>query len=315
MGFVYWLFQDLTTWYYVGLNIASIVAVTQKGKEMFGFSFILLDFFRRREGQVISKSVIQGGSGLIGSGKVACVLIMMFGCLGFWWFEDEINEFNDCTTAFQCIYQSMEAGLRGDIAGVHGNDFSDVLLAFPTEINKDIKKQFQFWFVTIFFLLWSYVLAGIVQGYIVDAFSMIRAVEIARERDSTKNCLVCSLSKFELQRVGVDFDEHIEEAHNRWSYLYLASAVRSEAPKGWLGTTGAIVKSALEQNSVEFMPLESSVELNLLDFDGRDRIDIAASNLEDLSEHVLRLEESIAAIDAKVQNVSEAVARAAPDEP
>ena len=71
----------------MGLNAASLVAITQKGKEMFGFCFILLDFFRRREGRVILQSVLQGAPGLLGSAKVAFVLLLMFGCLGFWIFE------------------------------------------------------------------------------------------------------------------------------------------------------------------------------------------------------------------------------------
>ena len=87
IGFGYWAVQDVPTWYFVGLNAASLVAITQKGKEMFGFCFILLDFFRRREGQVILQSVLQGAPGLLGSAKVAFVLLLMFGCLGFWFFE------------------------------------------------------------------------------------------------------------------------------------------------------------------------------------------------------------------------------------
>ena len=141
-----------------------------------------------------------------------------------------------------------------------------------------------------------YVLEGIVQGYIVDAFSEIRGAEAERESDSTTNCLVCSCSKFELQRVGVDFEEHVEEAHNRWSYLYLANSVRSEAAKGWLGTTAAIVKSALDQNSVDFMPLETTYEMNT-DHGQEDKIEL-------LSDHVIKLGQSIASMRAQLQEVS-----------
>ena len=134
------------------------------------------------------------------------------------------------------------------------------------------------------------------QGYIVDAFSEIRGAEAERESDSTTNCLVCSCSKFELQRVGVDFEEHVEEAHNRWSYLYLANSVRSEAAKGWLGTTAAIVKSALDQNSVDFMPLETTYEMNT-DHGQEDKIEL-------LSDHVIKLGQSIASMRAQLQEVS-----------
>jgi len=130
----------------------------------------------------------------------------------------------------------------------------------------------------------------------VDAFSEIRGAEAERESDSTTNCLVCSCSKFELQRVGVDFEEHVEEAHNRWSYLYLANAVRSEAAKGWLGTTAAIVKSALDQNSVDFMPLETTYEMNT-EHGEEDKVEL-------LSDHVIKLEQSISSMHAQLQEVS-----------
>ena len=46
-------------------------------------------------------------------------------------------------------------------------------------------------------------LQGIVQGYIVDAFSAIRGEEDARTADSEEKCYICSLSKFELQQAGI----------------------------------------------------------------------------------------------------------------
>ena len=66
-------------------------------------------------------------------------------------------------------------------------------------------------------------LEGIVQGYIVDAFGEIRAEENDRENDSGNNCLVCSLSKFELQRHGAEFEAHVDRHHNRWCVPPLVS--------------------------------------------------------------------------------------------
>ena len=150
-------------------------------------------------------------------------------------------------------------------------------------------------------------LEGIVQGYIVDAFSMVRGAETERDDDSSTNCLVCSLSKFKLQQIGVDFDEHIEEHHNRWSYLYLAKSVRSDAARGWLGTTAAIVKKALDQNLVDFMPLETTHEMDTSHSEV-DKIDQLSGELRD---HVVSLEDSIVLmhvqLHAKMEEVSDAI--------
>ena len=120
--FLSWAVRDLTSWYYLLLNTGSLIALTQNGKELFGFSFILLDYFRRRGGQQILQSVYQGAPGLLGSARVAIVIIMIYACVSFWVFQPEIEENNACSTAYQCILLGINAGLYGDLGTHTPND-------------------------------------------------------------------------------------------------------------------------------------------------------------------------------------------------
>ena len=90
---------------------------------------------------------------------------------------------------------------------------------------------------------------------------MMRTAENSRDEDSLNRCLVCSLSKYELQRHAAGLEVHVEEHHNRWSYLYLATMVHLSHSTDVLGTTGNIVKRALGQNSTHFMPLKTTYEM------------------------------------------------------
>lgn len=67
------------------------------------------------------------------------------------------------------------AGLHGDFAGLHGTDFDDLVPAFPRHITDNLYQYpFQWIFVTSFFMIWEFIVSGIVQGQIVDTFSEMR---------------------------------------------------------------------------------------------------------------------------------------------
>lgn len=156
--------------------------------------------------------------------------------------------------------KAVEAGLQGDFAGLHGDAWWNVFQSFPLSIDDKTKKQAQWWFVNSYFVIWNYIIAGIVQGYIVDAFGAIRGAQDSRDEDAQSKCLVCSLDKFALDDAGVPFDKHTEKQHNRWAYLYVASAVEMK-PLEELGTTESLVQSCLSDLDNDFLPLQTCVRV------------------------------------------------------
>lgn len=105
------------------------------------------------------------------------------------------------------------------------------------------------------------------QGFIVDAFSQLRARETEKETDSASKCLVCSLSMFELMdSAGVAFDTHVEFHHNRWAYLDLAVMLVT-SPHENRGTTENIFSRSLVRNSRECLPQRTCALLELTNSD------------------------------------------------
>jgi len=255
-----WVLTDPASWYFVCLLALSIVAFCVQGKGKFIFCLIMLDYMRRPDGQMIMASVIEGAPGLMGSARVAMVLIMNYACLSWWLFVEEISTYNDCKTAYQCVMLGIEAGLQGDMSGLHGSDQGDLFFAFPLDIGDMGKKQAQWWFVQTYFIMWNYIIAGIIQGYIVDAFGAIRGAQDDKDNDAKGACLVCSIEKFDLVSAGVPFDVHTEDQHNRWGYLYAAAAVQIKPPDEH-GTTESVVCGALQHGTCAFLPLDTCVHM------------------------------------------------------
>jgi len=74
-------------------------------------------------------------------------------------------------------------------------------------------------------LLWEYILAGIVQGQIVDSFAGIRAEQDMKADDLAAICLVCSIDRLTLDSHG-GFNKHVEEDHAPWAYLKFCTLVK-----------------------------------------------------------------------------------------
>jgi hypothetical protein len=264
-AYIAWALHDAFCWYFVlfaGFSLAAWVFEHSSDKGIFSFCFFLLDYFRRKEGLLIFKSVAVGAPGLLGSAKVAIILILIYSCVTFWVFEDEMQVNNDCTTSYQCIFKVLDAGLHGDIAGAHGDDFENIWTNYPLKISDESTKQAQWVFTITFFLTWGFILEGIVQGYIVDAFSAIRGEEDARIADSNTNCYICSLSRFELQEANIKFFTHVAEHHDRWSYLDMVGRIFL-IPKSEQMTTATIVRQALDYSSRDFLPSLRCTQLQL----------------------------------------------------
>jgi len=221
--------SDVQFWYLISyLSFAAVLFYNQVSRAAggpsntvlaFASGFLLFDYFRMPAGLAIMESVIVGGPGLVNSFKCALVLIFAWGTLSFAVFQDEIQLNNDCQTAYQCLTLAIDAGLHGDMAGLYGDDFGNVLNPFPIDIYDQPKKVVGWVFVTVFFLIWEYILAGIVQGYIVDAFSEIRGEQADKELDITTVCLICSLDRQTLDKYD-GFFYHIGNVHSRKDYLY-----------------------------------------------------------------------------------------------
>ena len=73
-------------------------------------------------------------------------------------------------------------------------------------------------FTMLFYVIWNFVLVGIVTGQIVTAFQAIREKESMLMKNEAENCLVCSIDRFTLEQNGESFDDHTSFDHSPWAY-------------------------------------------------------------------------------------------------
>ena len=89
----------------------------------FTVSLFLLDYFRMPAGLQILASIRVGGAGLLNSLKCGLVLILVWACVSYQFFDHEIDKHNVCTNSYQCIGLGIDSGLKGDIGLMHGDKF------------------------------------------------------------------------------------------------------------------------------------------------------------------------------------------------
>ena len=117
---------------------------------------------------------------------------------------------NACETAYQCTTLLLNDGLRGDIATALGSNFGEIFLpagkytgVFPQKVSELRKTQAVWLLALVFYVVWQFMLVGIVTGQIVDAFSVMRSEETSLRADEEQVCLVCSVDRFTLDHKAV----------------------------------------------------------------------------------------------------------------
>jgi len=204
------------------------VVTTHRESNFIGV-LILLDYFRLPSGKMVVASLRVGGIGLFNSFKVAVIIITLWGIGGFLFFKEDINKNNPCSTAFQCWMVAMNEGFRGDFGGAFADPYDIIWYTMPASTGQqgkyiDNSKGSSFmaeWgYIMLFFWIWEYLIAGIIQGQIVDAFAEIRQAQTELEEDTQDKCLLCTLDRFTIETNVESFSEHTSEEHNPWAYLY-----------------------------------------------------------------------------------------------
>lgn len=226
----------------------------------FLYAFHMLEYFRLPEGRSILESIVVGGPGLLKSAQGGLVVILMAASVSWMYFTPNIQAFGDrCNTAYQCVTHLLNAGLKGDLSSAFGNaEIKNVFPAatYPLQIQDIVDIQAGWLFTVLFYVVWNFVLVGIVTGQIVTAFSAIRERETSLSKNEAEFCLVCSIDRFCLENAGLDFEKHTTEVHSPWSYtcfMVRLSSLGFEARNGM----ESYVASMLDANErgAEWIPV------------------------------------------------------------
>jgi len=224
---------------------------------------------RLPSGRMLLQSVVVGGSGLYESAKAAMILIVVYTIISANVFLNDVNTYNQCETMFQCLLLALDAGINGDLSGMHGDDHGNIFDDFPKDVyTKSNRKSTLHWMVVIsYFVIWNFIISGIIQGQIVDAFSTIRAELDEREADSKSRCLVCGLERFVLDELG-GFEAHCAEEHCPLSYMYFIVYLHEKEADSYTGMETYAYR-CLEENSNSWLPVGKCLKLQDEEIDNR----------------------------------------------
>ena len=152
-----------------------------------------------------------------------------------------------------------------------------------------------------YFLMWDYILSGIIQGQIIDAFAEMRAAEDAKILDEHERCMICSLSRFDVDSNGGKFHQHISRDHVPKSYLFYfvhLEKVGAQEDDGMM----TYVRDCVERASIQFIPIGTCEIMN------KDESKVIVTNA-DLNTQVSTLaqteSERIRALEVKVQDMTD----------
>ena len=93
------------------------------------------------------------------------------------------------------------------------------------------------------------IFANVFLGLIADAFGELREVAWMKENDKNNICFICQIDSDTCAIKGIDFEEHVQNKHQIWNYVYFLSYL--------------YMKDESQYNIMEYKIMSSINELNL----------------------------------------------------
>jgi len=250
-------------YYLLTLLIASVVGLVVAE---FWAGYLVMEFFRRESARQVTKAVITGAPKLLNSFIMGFIIILFWISIGWYLFQEEIDKVNPhyCDTVYQCALKAIQDGFRGDLNTMHGDNYGNLrgeAYVPPERFYEDLPYQFQLLFVLIFVLVWENILSGIIQGQIIDAFAEIRAMDDEKLRDCKERCLVCSMSRYQLEETDVNYFTHITQDHEPWAYVYCLQYLLLKDPDEYTGIESHIIDK-YSKGDPGFLPVGHCVDID-----------------------------------------------------
>jgi len=124
---------------------------------------------------------------------------------------------NRCKSLWQCVSTHFVHSLTGDISTVIGDDLGDFAHP-PTWPGADSWGIARSLFVFISIIFWVFLVQGIIQGQIIDAFALMRNKRNADAADLEKKCFVSSIERFVFNRYPGEWEKR---QGGRYAWMYL----------------------------------------------------------------------------------------------
>ena len=164
--------------------------------------------------------------------------------------QEDGTVMNTCSNLLECFITLFNTGVRS------GGGIGDLL---PEQSFASF-GYFRRWIHDmIFFIIVTLLLLNMINGVIVTTFGQIREDSSAREDDMNNKCFICSLQRYEVEKQGKSYEEHMKSEHCVKTYIrYLISLYLMESNE--MEQDEYYVYNCLKKNGVEFFPNFKSQE-------------------------------------------------------
>ena len=117
-----------------------------------------------------------------------------------------------CHSSIQCFLVLISYGTRA------GGGIGDVLpiISYKNDVKMFISR---FIYDMTFFITIIMIMGNVTFGLIVDTFGALRDETYEYENDRNNICFICQLSKDGCLKKNIDYEVHIKNDHNLWSYV------------------------------------------------------------------------------------------------
>ena len=230
-------------------------------------SFLLLDIIIRYEtlGNVI-QSVTKNIKSLMMTLILILIILYIYACIGFFFFHDmlytyEINIYDSdtigesmCDYMFQCYVSMINLGLR------NGGGIGDAVK--PESYDNKIEYYSKFFFNFTFHLIVIVVMLNIVFGIVIDTFAQIRNENKAAEMDQRNKCYICNIDRYIFDQDGDGFEDHCENDHNMWNYIFYIIHLQRKDPTEYSGLE-SYVWEKYEEEDISWLPLHKAIKIDM----------------------------------------------------
>eukprot|EP00941_MAST-03F_sp_MAST-3F-sp1_P005851 g5851.t1 len=214
------------------------------------FSLHLLDIVVRDETtRNVLKAVIQPIYQLAMASVLGIFVMFIFSLIYFLQWPDDFSD-GECQYLWSCFFFVFRGGLQGNLA--------DFLKFHQVDVVDWTTRGFLF--DMAYFIVINIVLLNIIFGIIIDTFGALRDDQASLREDTLNVCYICSMSRDDFDREGIDFDEHCKRRHNMWNYLRYSIYLNCK-DRDTLNGLEQFVYNQIQTGSIDFFPVKRSIEM------------------------------------------------------
>uniref|UniRef100_UPI00398F4F09 inositol 1,4,5-trisphosphate-gated calcium channel ITPR3 isoform X3 n=1 Tax=Pristiophorus japonicus TaxID=55135 RepID=UPI00398F4F09 len=165
--------------------------------------------------------------------------------------EEESDKERACDTLLMCIVTVLNHGLRngGGVGDILRQPSKDEAL-FPARVIFDL----------LFFFIVIIIVLNLIFGVIIDTFADLRSEKQKKEEVLKSTCFICGLERDKFDNKTVSFEEHINDEHNMWNYLYFIVLVLVKKRTDYTGPE-SYVAQMIKTKNLDWFPRMRAMSL------------------------------------------------------